>query len=118
MVETPFTSVTWTPFDSTNPRGGGFAPLWGDMKADTGMFIKLPAGNEPFWHIHKHDYHGVILKGTLDHHESGTQGRDLPAGSYYWQPGGNKHVDLCKAGGPDCVLYVYYTGGFDVIPAQ
>lgn len=118
-VEKPLKSIKWTPFDEKNPKGGAWSSLWGDMKAgENGMFIKMPAGNAPFWHIHKADYHGVVLAGTLDHHESGTEANELPVGSYWWQPGGNKHVDLCKAGGPDCVVYVYFTGGFDVVPAE
>ena len=117
-VEKPLKSVKWTPFDEKNPKGAAFSPVWGDMKAEAnGMFIKIPQGSQPFYHIHKADYHGVVLQGTLDHHESGTEGRGLPVGSYYYQPGGNKHVDLCKAGG-DCVVYVYFTGAFDVTPAQ
>jgi hypothetical protein len=118
-VEKPLKTIKWTPFDEKNPKGGAWSSVWGDMQAgENGMFIKLPAGNAEFWHIHKADYHGVVLQGTLDHHESGAPGRDLPVGSYWWQPGGNKHVDLCKAPSGDCIAYVYFTGGFDLVPAQ
>jgi hypothetical protein len=34
------------------------------------------------------------------------------------QPGGYKHTTNCKAGGPDCILYVYVTGPFDTKPAE
>ncbi len=117
-VEKPLKSVKWIPFDAKNPKGGAWSLAWGDMQAgENGLFIKLPPGNAEFWHIHKADYHGVLLQGTLDHHESGTEGRDLPAGSYWYQPGGNKHVDLCKGPG-DCIGYAYFTGAFDTTPAQ
>ncbi len=118
-VEKTVKAAKWINFDEKNPKGGGWSGLWGDMQAgENGMFIKLPAGNPAFWHIHKSDYHGVVLAGTLDHHESGTDPNELPVGSYYWQPGGNKHVDLCKAGGPDCVVYVYFENAFDAKPAE
>ena len=32
--------------------------------------------------------------------------------------GGNKHTTNCKAGGPDCILYVYMTGPMDAMPAE
>lgn len=115
-VEKPLSSAKWVPFDDKNPGAGAFAPLWGDMRGgENGMFIKWPAGNSPLWHIHRADYHAVVLQGTLDHHESGTEARDLPVGSYYFQPGGNKHVDLCKGPG-DCIVYAYFTGAYDVKP--
>jgi len=118
-VEKTQKSLTWTLFDAKNPKGGAWAPAWGDMQAgENGMFIKLSAGNAAFWHIHSKDYQAVLLQGTLDHHESGTEGRELPVGSYWYQPGGNKHVDLCKAGGPDCIVYAYFVGPFDAKPAE
>jgi quercetin dioxygenase-like cupin family protein len=118
-IEKTIKAAKWIPFDEKNPKGGAWSALWGDMKADAnGMFVKLPAGNPEFWHIHSSDYHGVVLAGTLDHHESGTEPNELPTGSYWWQPGGNKHVDLRKAGGPDCVVYVYFENAFDAKPAE
>lgn len=118
-VEKTVKAAKWILFDEKNAKGGAWSALWGDMQAGAnGMFIKLPAGNAAFWHIHKSDYHGVVLAGTLDHHESGTEANELPTGSYWWQPGGNKHVDLCKAGGPDCVVYVYFENAYDVKPAE
>lgn len=118
-VEKTVKAAKWTLFDEKNPKGGAWSPVWGDMKAGpNGLYVKLSAGNAPFWHIHTSDYHGVVLAGTLDHHESGTDPNELPVGSYWWQPGGNKHVDLCKAGGPDCVVYVYFENAFDAKPAE
>ena len=37
----------------------------------------------------------------------------MPAGSLVFEPGGNKHTANCKAGGPDCMVYVHYLGAYD-----
>jgi quercetin dioxygenase-like cupin family protein len=118
-VEKRLKDIRWIPFDDKNPKGGGYAPLWGDPQAGpSGILFRLPPGNPPLWHIHRHDYHGVLLAGTLSHYESGGEPRELAVGTYWWQPGGYKHVDLCKAGGSDCIIYGYFTGAFDVKPAE
>jgi quercetin dioxygenase-like cupin family protein len=118
-VEKTLKAAKWTPFDPNSPKGAAWSPLWGDStKEPAGMYIKVPAGNQPFWHIHKADYHAVVLAGTVNNIESGSEAKDLPVGSYYMQPGGNKHTTNCKAGGPDCVIYVYVTGPFDTKPAD
>jgi len=117
-VEKALKAVKWIPFDEKNPKGPSFSPIWGDMKAEAnGMFIKIPNGNTPFWHIHKNDYHGIVLAGTIQNIESGAEGKDLPVGSYWYQPGGNKHTTNCNKG-TDCIVYTYVTGAFDVVPAQ
>lgn len=119
-VEKPLKSIKWIPFDEKNPKGAAFAPLWGDMKAaENGMYFKIPAGSTPFWHIHKNDYHAVVLAGTVQNIESGkeAEAKDMPVGSYWYQPGGNKHTTNCKAGA-ECIVYCYFTGAFDAVPAQ
>ena len=45
--------------------------------------------------------------------QSGDFSVDLPAGSYYFQPGGNKHTTNCKGGG-ECMVYVHFMGAFDI----
>jgi hypothetical protein len=118
-VEKRLEDIKWIPFDDKNPKGGGYAPVWGDPQSGaSGILFRLPPGNRPFWHSHRHDYHGVLLAGTLSHYESGGEPRELPVGTYWWQPGGYKHVDLCKAGGGDCIIYSYFTNAFDVKPVE
>jgi hypothetical protein len=113
------TSSPWTPLDVANTQAGSYQVLWTDAATGaTGMYIKVPAGNPAFWHFYRSDYHGVLVAGSLDHHESGRDARDLAVGTYWWQPGGFKHVDLCKAGGPDCLIYAYFTGPFQVVAAR
>jgi len=109
--------LKWQAMDPKNPKGPQWASLWGDAQSEpNGFLLKLKAGNEAFWHIHKFDYHGIVLAGTLNNIESGSEAKDLPVGSYWMQPGGMKHTTNCKAGGPDCVVYLEFTGAFDVKP--
>ena len=105
--------LSWTPLDASNPKGVQVATVWGDATSASGMLMKLPAGAAPYWHMHRHDYHGVVLGGTVDNLESGKAPKDLPAGSYYFQPGGNKHTTNCKGGG-ECMVYVHFMGAFDI----
>jgi hypothetical protein len=112
--------IKWAQLDPSRPDPL-VSPLWGDGTAGPhGFLMKMKAGGGPFWHIHKYDYQGVVLVGNVVSYESGRlpDSAGMPPGSYWWQPGGNKHVDLCKAGGPDCVVYVYFEGPFDVVPAE
>jgi len=118
-VEKRLKDLKWQPLDPKNPKGPTFAPLWGDSQSEpNGFLLKLKAGSEPFWHTHKNDYHGVVLAGTINNIESGTEPpKDLPVGSYWMQPAGNKHTTNCKAGA-DCVVYLHFEGAFDVVPAK
>lgn len=107
--------IQWAPLDPSR-ADPVVAPLWGDgTKGPNGFLMKMKAAGAPFWHIHKHDYQGVVLVGNVVSYESGTQPRTLPPGSYWWQPGGNKHTTDC-AGPSDCVIYLDFTGAFDVKP--
>ena len=56
--------------------------------------VKLPAGFVVPDHAHTGDYHGVNLTGTWKHTflETG-ESRELPPGSYVFQPGGEMHGD-------------------------
>lgn len=94
------------------------ATLWQDSKAGpVGVLIKLEPGAGPFWHIHRRDYHGVVVSGTVVSYESGTEPKELGPGSYWWQPNGNKHTTDCK-GTTECVIYMDFTGAYDVKAVQ
>lgn len=113
--ETRAHELTWEPLDDTNAFPAQLATVWGDPKTGpSGMLMKLPPGNATFWHMHRHDYHGVVLAGTVDQLESGRESKDLPPGSYYFEPAGYKHTTNCKADGPECIVYVHFTGPFDI----
>ena len=71
------------------------------------MFLKLPAGSEGGLHAHTGDYHGINVQGTwVRTIEGDPVEKELPPGSYVFQPGGQFHNDRC-AGPEDCVLFIH-----------
>lgn len=110
--ETRATDATWSLLDPATPGLGSRAPLWGEDAAASGMLVKMPPGSPEHWHIHKAPYHAVVLAGTVVNTESGSDGATLPAGAYWSQPGGYKHSETCKAGGPECLVYVHHDGPY------
>lgn len=78
--------------------------------------VELPAGYAAPDHAHTGDYRGVSLTGTwrratLENGES----RELPPGTYVFQPGGEMHGDAC-VGGVDCVPMLSQSVAADFIP--
>src|SRR5262249_51635430 len=94
------------------------ARLWGDRsKGEYAMLLKLPAGFEAGIHAHTADYYGITTQGTWVHtNEDGTP-RDLPPGSYVFQPGKVMHNDSCK-GTADCILFIHQHAKGDFIPGK
>ncbi|NVB84134.1 MAG: DUF4437 domain-containing protein [Kofleriaceae bacterium] len=107
--------LTWEPLDPKNATGPQVAQVWGDKTSGpNGLLIKIPAGNPTFWHMHRNDHHAVVLEGgVFNNLESGKEPKDLPAGSYIFEPGGNKHTANCKAGGAECLVYMHFLGAYD-----
>ena len=92
--------------------------LWGDRtKGEYAMLLKIPAGFVAPIHAHTGDYHGVNLTGTWRHSFDGGEERDLPPGSYVFQPGMGMHGDAC-VGSEDCVLFIHQYVKGDFIPKQ
>ena len=92
-------------------------PLWGDRSrpGEYGMFLKLPADSEAGLHAHTGDYHGINIQGTwMRTIEGDPVEKELPPGSYVFQPGRQFHNDRCtharlhRCKGPeDCVLFIH-----------
>jgi Domain of unknown function (DUF4437) len=92
--------------------------LWGDRtKGEYAMLLKLPAGFVAPIHAHTGDYHGMNLTGTWHHSFDGGEERDLPPGSYLFQPGMGMHGDAC-IGPDDCILFIHQYVKGDFIPKQ
>ena len=92
--------------------------LWGDRtKGEYAMLLKMPAGFVAPIHAHTGDYHGMNLSGTWRHSFDGGAERDLPPGSYVFQPGMGMHGDAC-VGPEDCVLFIHQHVKGDFIPKQ
>jgi len=117
-VQMSAAEIKWEPL-----MGGPLqmAKLWGDRDKgpEYGMLLKFPGGMDSGMHAHTGDYHAVSLQGTWVHTVEGetVPGKELPPGSYVFQPGKQMHDDLCK-GKVDCIVFVHQHAKGDFIPAK
>ena len=114
-IHLPATGLTWEPFAPGAPVD--VAPLWGDRTkpGEYGMFLRLKAGQETGMHAHTADYRGVNVQGIWVRTIQGDPvPKELPPGSYVFQPGKQFHNDMCK-GPADCVLLVHQHAMADVL---
>ena len=106
--------------EEINAMPGQPVVVWGDRSEPGedgyGMFLVLAAGQEVGSHAHTGAYHGINLQGTWVRTVEGDPvEKELPPGSYVFQPGGQFHTDRC-AGPDDCVLFLHQHAGGDFIP--
>jgi beta-alanine degradation protein BauB len=94
------------------------AAAYGDLThGPHGTFIKMPAGYVSPPHTHSEDYWSVVVSGVMANGPPGSKDIPLPAGSYYFQKGGETHVTKCLTGS-ECVFFVNQTGKFDYMKAE
>ncbi len=102
----------WTPIGDT-PMSVSI--IWGDR--DTGpyaMYLKMPGdGFVVGDHAHTYGYRGITIQGTWEHSFAG-ETKQLPAGSYVFQPGNAFHSDACVSK-EDCILMIQQDGKGDAI---
>ena len=92
--------------------------LWGDRSTgEHAVLLKIPAGFVAPIHAHTGDYHGMNLTGTWRHSFDGGEQKDMPPGSYVFQPGMGWHGDAC-IGPEDCILFIHQHVKGDFIPKQ
>ncbi len=68
-------------------------------------------------HTHSDDYWSVVLTGVMVNGRPGSKDIPLPAGSYYFQKGGEVHVTKCLTA-TECVFFVNQIGKFDFMKAE
>ena len=108
--------VEWTPIEGV--PGAALAVLWGDPYAGASVrLVKSQPGSALPRHIHTGDYHAVNLSGTWRHAPDNGEGRDLPPGSYVFQPGGETHTDAC-VGTEECIVLIQQSEPADYIPVE
>lgn len=108
--------MVWQEFRPNSPLT--MVTLWGDPgKGEYGALLKLPSGFVAPIHAHTGDYHGINLRGTWRHSFEEGEARDLPPGSYVFQPGMGMHGDAC-VGPEDCIVFLYQPVKADFIPKQ
>jgi uncharacterized protein DUF4437 len=118
-VEKRAKDLKWKPLDpKAGAKGPQTAEVWGDSASGpNGFFIKVPAGFASPAHTHSADYHAVVLKGTMMNYAPDDKApKEMPSGSYWFQPANGAHVTACKKGA-ECMAYVYMLGKFDFMPA-
>ena len=112
----PANAMEWKDLNPGSPVK--MAPLWGDRSmGEYAMLIKIPAGFVAPIHAHTGDYYGMNLTGTWRHSFDGGEQKDLPPGSYVFQPGMGWHGDAC-IGSEDCILFIHQHVKGDFIPKQ
>ena len=84
------------------------AKLWGDAQGRI-RDAAADAAELRGRHAHPHrDYHAVACRGLWVHTNADGNGKELPPGSYVFQPGKQPHNDLCK-GPSECIALVHGT---------
>src|SRR5215472_16489187 len=100
--------MKFEPVDPKNPeQGPKISPLWGShKKGNFGALLKLAANSTVPLHTHTSTYRAVVIQGTIMNFAEGkeTEAKALTAGSYWEQPGKEKHVTKC-ASAEDCILF-------------
>ncbi len=107
----------WSPL--TPDSGLQWVRLWGDRSHPDedgyGMLLMVPAGTEAGLHMHTDHHHAINMQGTWVYTVEGDAApKELPAGSYVLQPGGQLHNERCK-GPEDCVLFIHQHGIADML---
>ena len=74
------------------------------------MLLLVPAGSESGMRARTRDFHGVTIRGILVRTVEGdVDEKELPPGSYVFQPAGQLHKGRCL-GPEDCVIFIYRHG--------
>jgi len=114
-VSRPVTELKYGPTGISDGVHGELyaAPAFGDLAhGPQATFIKMPAGYVSPVHTHSEDYWAVVVSGVMVNKKPDGPDVSLPAGSYYFQKGGEPHVTKCVS--PDgCVFFVSQNGKFD-----
>lgn len=114
------TPVTQLQYGSTGVTDGIHGELkaaaaYGDMNhGPHGTFIRMPPGFVSPVHIHTDDYWGVVISGVAVNGMPGSPDVQLPAGSYWFQKGGERHVTKCVSPN-ECLFFISQQGKFDYI---
>ncbi|WP_431047294.1 DUF4437 domain-containing protein [Roseateles sp. L2-2] len=102
-----------------NKEGLTIANGWGDPAGGAhSNYIRMAGGTASGVHTHTDSYYGVVIAGVVvNEPTAGAPERPLPAGSYWYQKGGERHVTKCISQ-TECLFFVTSKGGFDYLPAK
>jgi len=116
-VSTPVTALQYGSTGVTDGVHGELkaAPAYGDLgHGPHGTFIRMPPGFVSPVHIHTQDYWGVVVSGVAVNGLPASVDVALPAGSYWFQKGGERHVTKCISPN-ECLFFISQQGKFDYV---
>jgi len=117
-ISTPVTELKYGPTGVSDGNHGELraAPAYDDLAHGPHCtFIRMPAGFVSPIHTHTNDYWGVVISGVVVNGQSGSKDAPLPAGSYWFQKGGERHISKCILPN-ECLLFISQDVKFDYIP--
>ena len=117
-ISTPVTKIQFGPTGVKDGKTGELlaGPVYGNLgKGPHGTFIRMPAGFVSSAHNHTGAYWGIVISGVAANGVPGAADVQLPAGSYWYQKGGEAHVTKCLAG-HECLFFISQDTPFDYVP--
>ena len=118
-VSVPATQVRFGPTGVNDGKTGELlaGPAYGDLgKGPHGTFIRMPAGFVSAVHNHTGAYWAVVIGGVGANGLPGAADVPLPAGSYWYQRGGEAHVTKCLSK-QECLFFISQDTAFDYVAA-
>lgn len=116
-VNVPVTKIQFGPTGVKDGKTGELlaGPVYGNLgKGPHGTFIRMPAGFVSPVHNHTGAYWGIVISGVAANGLPGAADVELPAGSYWYQKGGEAHVTKCLAG-HECLFFISQDTPFDYV---
>lgn len=91
------------------------APAYGDLAhGPHATFIRMPPGFVSPIHTHTGDYWGVVISGVAANGDPAAKDVPLPAGSYWFQKGGEPHITKCLSPN-ECLFVIGQQDKFDYL---
>ena len=116
-VNVPVTKIQFGPTGVKDGKTGELlaGPAYGNLgKGPHGTFIRMPAGFVSPVHNHTGAYWGIVISGVAANGPPGTADVQLPAGSYWYQKGGEAHVTKCLTA-HECLFFISQDTAFDYV---
>lgn len=116
-VSLPVTKIQFGPTGVKDGKTGELmaGPVYGNLgKGPHGTFIRMPAGFVSPVHNHTGAYWGIVISGVAANGVPGAVDVSLPAGSYWYQKGGEAHITKCLTG-HECLFFISQDTPFDYV---
>ena len=110
----PYRADRYSPVNPARPDGPAIAVLHGDPATGPSDMLMRFGPMPPVMHIHTANYRLVVLRGEMKHWAHGQTAADvdvLGPGSFWYQPGGQPHADVCLS--DQCEMFISWDGKRD-----